>query len=232
MNFPRKTISASLISAYYNCPLEWKLINVDGLIPKVGDALDIGSMFDLAVKLHHKDEDPFKAIEEKFSHLENYKKHLKLIRQLYLAYSFAPYNFTHPTFDVGFKITLDHPITGEIIQFPLTGFLDALDTIDGGAHVVEYKTSSAPYTQQQVDESIQATIYSYYIYKTLGVVEPIVHYIVADKKSKTIQVLQTTRSIEDFCDLFEKVKQFIIDVESEKFDKNINHPFWCQCEKL
>lgn len=232
MQFPFKKISASLVSSYYDCPLQFKLINIDGLIPKLSDALDIGNMFDLAVKSFHSKLEYEYLLETKFSKLEKYRRHTKLLKELMDSYTISPYNFTHPKFDVRFNLTLRDPLTGESIPYPVVGFLDGLDTKDGTAEIVEYKTTSENYTQEKIDNSIQGTIYGYYLFSEFGIEEPIINYVVINKKTKEVQFMKTTRKEENFMDLFSTVKQFIKDIEEEKFNKNINHPFWCQCEKL
>lgn len=235
MQFPKKTISASTITSYYDCPLQWKLINIDGLQPKMGDALEIGSIFDLMVKEFHSGRDPYEAAQKKFLGLRPSKlqiNHFGLCRKLLEEYAKNPYTFTHPQFDVRFKLTLTHPDSGKAIEYPLSGFLDGLDTVIGGVRVVEYKTSGKDYTQQQIDESVQADIYGYYAYRQTGADRIDIDYVVANKAKKTFQFLNTYRTKEHFIKLFDKVEKFIDDVRQEKFDQNPNHPFWCQCKTL
>jgi len=238
MQFPKKTISASSMMSYYDCPLQWKLINVDGLQPKEGDALFFGSIFDTMVKTFHTKNDLESAIEfARVKHLgtKPVKKmidHFGKCRQLLEIYAKTPYNFSHPQFDIRFRFTLTHPITGKAIEYPLTGILDGLDTIVGGVKPVEYKTSAKDYTQEQIDKSLQASFYGYYAHRTSGQNDIDIDYVVANKGKKTFQFLTTHRKKEDFITLFEKVEQFIDDVRQEKFDENPNHPFWCQCHEL
>ena len=56
----------------------------------------------------------------------------------------------------------------------------------------EYKTASADYTQEQVDNAFQATAYIYAHWKMTGQLLPL-EYIIANKKKKTIHKLGTLK---------------------------------------
>ena len=235
MQFPRKTISASLINGYYDCPLQWKKLNIDGLIPPYSKALECGSMFDLMVKSFHENKDPYEEAKAKYLKGKSSKDTIEqygIARKLMESYITNPLKLEHTRFDVRFKVSLEHPETGKVIEYPLTGFLDGLETIDGGAEIIEYKTTSKDYTQEQVDTSLQGDIYAYYLFRNFGIEEPVIRYVVGNKGSRKFQHLTTKRTKQNFIKLFDTVEKFIEDVRAERFEMNPKHPFWCICKKL
>ena len=240
-------ISASLISSYYNCPRAFKLIEVDGFIAKEGPALALGNMWDEMFKAFHRGEDPYNKIKtelDKFGRKKYYDdtptalqlEHLGQCRIWMEEYKKHPLSLNNPKFDVGFGIPLVHPHSGEQLKYLVSGYMDGLD--DRGRRKfkgIEVKTTTKPYIQNQVDNAIQATIYIYYMFVEHKEMFPL-EYVVFNKKVKTatkdkkiIERFTTTRNPVDFIDLFETLKQFIEDVEADKFDANPDHPFWCSC---
>lgn len=228
MKFPKKTISASFMGAYMSCPYGFYLTAIKGYQPPTTAALLTGSMFDLMFKEFHEGRDYKEAARLKYlvdGDVETTRL-FAVARKLMEKYEQNPEFLVKPEFDLRFEIDFENPLTGEKIpDIKLKGFLDGLETlpyIEG----IEVKTTGLPYTQQQIDESIQADFYCYYIF-TLGVENPRMKYIVFNKKTEEIQVLYTERTKEDLARTFNKVKQFILDVEVERFEKNPNCPFYC-----
>lgn len=229
MVFPREKISASLLNLYLDCPKAFKLTVIDGFLPPEGPALQIGSMFDLMFKSFHTGVDPYKATLEKYNLSDELtKKNYEIARSLMESYKTKPFSFKNPKFDIGFKIPIKNIRTGEELPYFLTGWLDGEEE-DGT--IIEAKTTSADYTQEQVDDAIQGSIYAYYKWFTSGSIPPI-KYVVFNKKTKKQQLINTRRTKDDLYMLFNIIKQFIKDVEDEKFDRNPGHSFWCPCRKL
>lgn len=231
MKFPRTSISASLINAYIDCPLGWKLTVIDELMVEDGPALQIGSMVDEMFKSYHKGKDPFAAGKKKFLTGRFNKDTINnfgIARKLIEVYVQNPDTFVNPKFDIRFEVPIVNPITNERIEgITLKGFLDGFDS----GRIKELKTSADPYTQERVDYALQAKIYSYGLYALEKVVYP-VDYIILEKKAKKVSRLSTSPSLQDYAILVETIKMFIADVEAENFEPNPDHPFWCPCRKL
>lgn len=236
MKFPKKRISASLYNSYKSCPLGFKLTVVDELWQKEGPALKMGSMFDLMFKILHEGKDPYEALKKKKElwskdPTKDEIKHFTLCRKLIEEYKKNPDKFTKPEFDVYFEIPFVHPFTKEELEFPINGFLDGLDKLGGSVSGIEVKTTSENWSQERVDTEVQATMYIYYMYKKYNGIYPL-NYIVFNKKTLVIERFTATRTLKDFANLFDKMKEFIQDVKDEKFDKNFNHAFYCPCREL
>jgi PD-(D/E)XK nuclease superfamily len=228
MKFPLKKISASSINCYLNCPLSFKLIYIDGYEPEAGKALDIGSIFDLMFKSFHEGKDPYEEAKKKFfsnpptqEEIDNYSVGKKLIDK----YKLSPHLFISPKFDIGFGI---HYTPG----IRLTGYLDGIDNTLIGTIGIEVKTTTNNWTQEKVDEQLQATIYAYYLHLTYKIDRPLITYLVFNKKTLQCQKFLAKRDKTDFEKMFKTIDRFIADVEAERFDRNPNHPYYCACRKL
>jgi len=233
MKFPLTKISASTLNCYLQCPFAFKLLYIDGYEAKVGKALDIGSMFDLMFKSFHLRKDPYETCKNKFfsnppsqDEIDNFAVAKKLLEK----YKLLPHLFVCPEFDIGFGIHCSFKEGKAKIK--LTGYLDGIDSTPIGKIGIEVKTTTENWTKERVDKELQATIYAYYLYVTYNIEKPLINYIVFNKKTLEKQEFLTTRNKTDFDNLFEIIDQFIKDVEDENFDKNPNHPFYCQCRTL
>lgn len=219
MKFPRTSISASLINCYIDCPLGFKLTVIDELMVEEGPALEIGSMVDEMFKAFHKGKDPYAEGKKKFLNGRFTKQTINnfgIARKLIDAYVKDADKFVNPEFDIRFEVPIIKPSTNERIDgITLKGFCDGFD--DGA--IKELKTTSEPYTQERVDFALQGTIYAYGKWVEDRKIYP-VDYIVIGKKTKKVDRFRTTRTLQDFDNLFETIKMFIADVEAENFDPN------------
>lgn len=231
MKFPRNSISASLINCYNDCPKGFYLTVIEELMAEEGPALEIGSIFDFMFKEYHEGRDWLKTAKNEYfkgkfpkERIDNFGK----ARELMEVYCKDPDHFIDPSFNIRFEVPIVNPITEEKIEgVTLKGFLDGRE----GERLKELKSTTEPYTQERVDKAIQGKIYSYGIYMLEKEIYP-VDWIVVGKKVKRVDRFTTEYTLEDFSDLFDTIKEFIANVEAEKFDPNPNHPFWCMCRKL
>lgn len=236
MIFPKTKISSSLYNSYKNCPYGFYLTVVLELQQKEGPALALGSMWDLMFKEFHEGNDPFEAVKQNKDLWSNPATkqqidHMGICRKWLEEYSKNPYKFEKAKFNVGYGIPLVHPFTKEVLEFPVSGYLDGIDLKTPLVDGIEVKTTRENYTQQRVDTEFQATMYIYYMYYTYQQLFPL-HYIVFNKKTGKVEKFTTTRTLEDFAKMFDDLKQFIENVKSEKFLRNSDHPFYCPCREL
>jgi hypothetical protein len=196
-----------------------------------GPALEIGSILDFMFKKYHEGKDWLEEAKKKYFKGKYSKDRIKNFgesRKLMEVYLKDPDKFVKPTFDIRFDVPIMHPTTKEIIpDVVLKGYLDGFDQ----KRIKELKSTTQPYTQQRVDEAIQATIYCYGKWALEGEIYPI-DYIVIGKKTLSVDRFTTERTLNDLENLFYTIKEFIANVEAEKFDKNPNHSFFCPCRKL
>jgi RecB family exonuclease len=122
-------------------------------------------------------------------------------------------------------------LTGEKLKFrQLTGIIDFIteDKCCG-----DYKTSSHKYTQEEVDSSMQPTIYALLYYLTYKELPREFIYIVFLKKRKKdfIQILKTKRSFEDISAFITKANQLYRKIEERDFEKNHDDFGFCDCKQ-
>lgn len=231
MKFPKKNISASLINCYYDCPLGFYYTVIKEMWAPEGPALEIGTMLDNMFKNYHKKKDWFLEAKKEYLKGKIIKQTIEnfgVAKSLMETYLKDPDTFIKPRFDIKFEVPIINVVTKEELpNVILKGYLDGLDK----SRIKELKSTTEPYTQEKVDNAIQATIYSYGMYMVKKELYP-VDYVVVGKKIKSVDRFTVEPTLKDFVKLFNIIKTFIQDVEAERFSKNPNHPFWCSCRKL
>jgi len=131
-----------------------------------------------------------------------------------------------------FSVILKDPMTGEELGLPING---RIDRISPSNQVIEYKTSKKKYKQDETDLLDQATIYDWVVEEDIGQPTAGLFYVVLikDRKREPIQVLKTTRSIEDRTRLFREAKNIIKDIEAKRFPKGCSgyKEKFCDCQR-
>jgi len=137
-------------------------------------------------------------------------------------------------FEVILKIPVFHPETGEKLEVPMSGRLDA---ISEDTSIVEFKTSKAPYDEIETRALPQSRSYNLMYYCKHGKLPKRLTYVVMLKGRKRgggrIQVLSYEYDKMDICSFFEEVKAILAKIRNREFDKpSIGHDRWCDCTKF
>lgn len=130
------------------------------------------------------------------------------------------------------KTGIKDPSSGLALKFnELVGVIDFLSE-DGS--IGDYKTSSHTYSQKEVDESLQPTMYYLLHWLEYGTLPTKFKYVVFLKKRKTcpIQVLTTTRTKEDITNLIKTCNEVYDKVEKREFKRSHGLGEYCDCFKF
>lgn len=130
-----------------------------------------------------------------------------------------------------FKI--ENPVAPDGTKLKFKNLTGVVDLITKDKSLGDYKTSSKKYKQAEVDESLQPTFYYFWYWLTYGELPNRFLYIIFLKKHKTdkIQVLETTRTLEDINKLVHLANEVYTKVESKQFERGHDDHAWCDCFK-
>lgn len=223
-----KTISASSITTYDACPLQWYYNYMLKLVQLPNPAFMVGTAYHKALELFHqsrKDEQIKETIKKLL--LSDKKEKDEIERYALVAAMFRKYkenllkgDIVHNEFRFRQKVPN--------LPVPLYGFVDRVDT----DKIVEYKTSSFDYKRENI-ETLQSKIYTYAVWKKKGKILP-VHYSVmnkkkARKKEYKPQVMVIEYKEQDMLDLEKTLIEFYNKVVNKKefIYKQGIHCRWC-----
>jgi len=223
-----KTISASSISSYQNCPLSWYYNYILKLIQLPNPAFIIGTNYHKCLERFHSGDSKEQIIADLKTQLLSGKptgdeiERFGLVRKMFEKYIKNP--LTGKVIETEFSFSI--PIEG--IPVPLYGFVDRVDEDKIG----EYKTSSFDYKEEDI-HTIQSKIYSYAVWKKKGKLLPVVYSV--NNKGKVNndnyipQQMKIQYTEQDMKDLEEYVKNFYKEIESkDKFEPTPGvHCRWC-----
>ena len=229
-----KTVSATSLRMYQDCPHCWYLKYELGLIPPISDALEIGKAFHKIVELYHsgvgEEEIILKLKKEIITEpLDELIDRFSIIRKLAEIYFKEPLKSQTKETEKKFYIPL------EKCSLALIGFIDRV-TEEG---IIEYKTTSKDYIEDDL-KSIQTDIYSFAINKLTKEIPEITYYVINKNKLKDKeykpQILKIKRTQEDIDKIEDICAQFHQNVLDKKFEPKQGNPcFWCpfkeQCKK-
>lgn len=224
-----KSISATSITIFETCPLQWKYNYILKLLQLPNDAFIIGTSYHKALQLYHQ----LPTVNTKEKIVEQLKTEMlikkndesinrfSLVRKMFEKYCLNPVEGIIQECEFRFDVTLPN------LPIKLIGYVDRVDE----NKIVEYKTTSEDYTQQRID-NLQSDIYSYAVNKVKGRLLPVVYSVnnkkKVDKKDYKPQVLMIQKTEKDLQKLEVKCWDFYGKVESSKFEhKQGNHCFWC-----
>lgn len=223
-----KTISATSLRSYETCPYQWKMKYVHKLEQLENDAFIVGKAYHRAVELFHKGMDKELVIEKIKSEMLSEKPTDKeidnfgLVRVMFKKYT--EYPFEGETLETEYKFYIKSPK----LPYPFFGFIDRIIP----DIVLDYKTSSKDFTQEDIEDNPATDIYSYAFWRKYGKMPRVVYHINNKKKAHKPnykpQILETTRTKEDINELFVRCDEFCIDVKNKKFDPISGiHCRWC-----
>jgi CRISPR/Cas system-associated exonuclease Cas4 (RecB family) len=102
--------------------------------------------------------------------------------------------------EVPFSLELVHPVTGEVLDVPLIGAMDAVVDEHGFTRVWEVKTGARRWSQDQLDFDLQPTAYQMAV-RDLGYSDAAVTLIAVTKKKPAVQVEELVRHPGDEAEL-------------------------------
>jgi len=222
-----KHISATSLKTFQTCPMQWMYKYDYELLQAPNPAFQIGSAYHKMVEEFHKGI----SVE---NILENTKKDIikkktndeidmfGLLRLMFVKYAENPIKGNTVKTEFRFNIPLPN------LKVGLYGFIDR---IVEGDRIVEYKTTSKDYIQEDVN-NIQSHIYSYVYFKIYGKIPTVTYSVVNKKKIKQpnyrLQILEIKCTDKDLKTLETDCVNFYNDVQEKKFKANKGkHCFWC-----
>lgn len=246
-----KSLSASSIRDFKNCPALFYYRHVLKLrLPQKQMNLIFGGAVHNGLEHYHDEgEDLEKATKafhkaffaqktallpeeagEFFNHLAEGKKLITAYhdQQEYMksVYGITPGGIS----EMKFSVILKDPITEEELGLPING---RIDRITGTNQVVEFKTAKKKYKQDETDLLDQATIYEWVTELETGKPVPGIFYVVLlkERKKDPIQIIKTSRSVEDRTRLFREAKNILKHVEAGRFPKGCSgfKERFCDC---
>ena len=223
-----KTISASSIKIYQACPYQYKLKYILRLEQLPNDAFEIGIQYHKATELFHKGVDKDIILASIKSEMIGDKPDDKnidkfgLVRVMFEKY--IQYPVEGETLETEYKFFVKSPK----LPYPLFGYIDRI--IPGA--ILDYKTSSIDYKQEDIEKNIQTDIYSYAYWRKYSEMPRVIYHVVNKKKAHKLdykpQVLETVRTKEDISKLFNTCNEFCDNVKDKKFNPIGGvHCRWC-----
>lgn len=223
-----KIISATSLKLYEACPFQWKLKYVDKLEPLPNDNLLIGIKYHTAVQLFHEGKDKELIVSNLKSEMLSEKPTDKeidnfgLVRVLFEKYT--EYPIEGETLETEYKFYVKSPK----LPLPFFGYIDRIMPKE----IVDYKTTSVDYKQEDIEDNPATDIYSYAFWRKYGEMPRIIYHVINKKKvhkpNYKPQILETTRTQDDIRRLFKRCQEFCDNVNAENF-KHIKYhpPYWC-----
>jgi len=229
-----KTISASKMNLYDNCPYSFMLKYKLGLMQLDTKALRIGSLWHKGLEMFHDSNDSdlvLETIKNKVL-IDKTPEELDVwgeIRLLLEFYFNNPYTKNSIALEEKFSVNLDG-------LPPLVGVLDRRMEDE----VLDYKTTSVDYTDDGVIENNQTMMYALAGKILTGSIPLVTYYVLNKKKVKRpgykpqiISVQLTESDLEAF---ESKIRGFHDNVLNDRFDAVAGkYCFWCpfkkQCKK-
>ena len=135
-------------------------------------------------------------------------------------------------FEVVMKVEMINPVEPhDKLPIPLSMRLDAISR--DLSLVVDFKTSSGAYNQEETRKKIQGQCYIFARFMTTGVFRGKFDYIVLRKGMKSddrIQVVQLQYDEADMVAFYQRVRSILVKIANREFDRpSMGHPRWCRC---
>ena len=130
------------------------------------------------------------------------------------------------------KLPLRNVQSSDVLPIPLSMRLDAISP-NG---VVEYKTSSSKYDEEETKQKAQTLAYAYGYKEKYGKLPEYVTYVVLRKKLKgrdKVQVLQYQITDQDLVEFYHRVETILQKISNGEFSKPATgHAPYCDCYKF
>ena len=202
-----KNLSATQVGAWLRCPRCWlERYRENHEEPPTGNLL-FGRAFSEALECLHKGQDYQTAWVQAYSKLERlaterFSTHLAASSEtgLSLLNQYVSHGVFNGTPERRFEVKIKQ------LPVPVIGYFDLEEKDKKGnpIGVVEFKTTSATWTQERVDTELQGTIY-YCAFWTMYRVLPHITYVVGDIRNGELKFFETTRSKAQCLELLETI---------------------------
>ena len=157
--------SFTKIDQYNRCPLAYKMLNIDNVTGIWNQSMLSGKLAHRYMELSWKEnqEDVKKILYQEY-------KDFNLVNQIIEQLQIHIPNIYQ--YCIGTEI----PLSFELGPYELHGVIDRLDNVDGVYKIVDYKYGNYEYDQNNLENSLQLLLYSYYIMNKYNVNECIISY--------------------------------------------------------
>lgn len=132
--------------------------------------------------------------------------------------------------EIPLKIPIQNLETQELLEIPLSCRIDALTE----SKVVEFKTSSNWYDENETAAKPQALAYAYGYHQLKGKMPESVDYIILKKGQKgddRLQHISIKLTEADLIGFYHRVETLLDKIKNREFSKPANHPRFCECDK-
>lgn len=227
-------VSVSQLKTYLMCPRKFELHYIRGLLPEfVPVNLAFGSAFHEALAAYYGEIknagvplrrdlvlDTFRAAWEKAAdgpvplqgdeddELDVGQLTDKGVSMLHAFHEYAAPRIANVQVEAvehGFAVEIHDPDTGEVLEEQLVGVIDLVTAEDGVRFIVEHKTASKKYGEDQLRFDVQPTAYKFAA-RSMGLGEVALRFQVVTKtKVPAVQVAEVVRDERDEDDLLRTV---------------------------
>ena len=241
-----RSISYSSYRDYLKCPRLFFYRRIMNLkLPDDPVQLVLGKAFHTALELIEKDLDPIETFEREFTKDKvksiSVEKYVFEKEEAIRLLQFWKDNKKQLLKEQGFKIDkTEIPFTLQVDRDPLTNVKLNLPPIKGFVDfdtnhncIGDHKTSSKKYSQEMVDTSDQPTFYYLWHLLERGSLPKAFIYIVYRKKIKKmpIQILSTTRTLEQISELLSSIQTVVDKIENKEYYRRHNEDErFCDCD--
>ncbi len=209
-----KTYSYSRISAYENCPLNFKFKYVDGMGPlrwnieafvgnRVHEALEKlyrAKLFHKTCELDelldfYREKWRKKMVDDIHIAKEDYdEENYRLMGEKYIR---DYYNSYRP-FDRGTTIALEKKVSFPLDEYKIIGFIDRITEVDGIYEIHDYKTSLYLPTREEIDGDEQLPLYALALKKMYDPqdIELVWHYVAFNKEIRSKRTDEELEEVE------------------------------------
>lgn len=239
-------ITQSMVKDYLRCPKLFYYRYILGIrLPMKNIELVFGSAIHKAVEYFYDNKDSHSGFKQEFKKEliepfdeKEYRWHQKEGSRLLdefvssIEETERYYQISRKgTSEVPFRTWWRDPFSGTLLPTPVSG---RYDRVADDGQILEIKTSSKPYRQNDIDVALQADMYMFSQYMLTKKIPASFFYIVFIKgrKKDPIQVLKTERTKEDFSRIFQTVDLILKNIKGGQFDEGTGfmHKF-CECKK-
>ena len=144
--------SFSKIDQYARCPLAYKMINIDNIEGIWNNSIMEGKLAHRYMELSWK-EDQENVKEILYKEYKDFNLVNKIIEELKI----------HVPDIYQYCIGTEMPLSFEIGPYEMHGIIDRIDNINGIYKITDYKYGNYEYDQNNLDNSLQLSLYAFYI---------------------------------------------------------------------
>jgi len=235
-------ISPSRLSCWMSCPLKFKLRYIDGIRTPTTPALFLGKVVHAGLETYYRHRQLRVTLESEevlsrmldsweqaadeegmqFDSVEQEAKLKEQASQLVAAYlrHISEDEARPKAVEITMETPLIDPATGEDLGIPLLGVVDLIAGEEGGATIIDFKTSSRSGPPFEVTHEIQLSSYAYLYRQLTGGKEAglEIRSLVKTKTPKTERQHYPARGEHHFRRLFSVIREYLDAIDSGNFN--------------